>query len=403
MATTALSIDMSLPAMPEIAKSFHAPVNAVQLTLSLFLLGYAVGQLLCGPISDRMGRRPVMLAALYAYSVAGFACFLSHSLAILVFARLIQGLAASAGPVISRAMVRDCYDQRSAAGVLSQTTQVIIAVPLLAPMVGGYLLVLFGWPSIFLMLGCCGILLALVCQRILPETLGRRVSETPAEPTVSWWRGFGIVLSHRPTLRHLLAGCFMTSGLFAYISSAPYVVIEVFGVARQHFGYVFSMTALALLAGASVNRALLSRYNSVTLLRVGATCILAGGLLMPVLSWFHVGGLGGVVGPMMLFIFGMGVVLPNATAAAMAPHGQLAGVASSLMGAGQTAGAALAGYIVSLLYTGTSMATAATVAVAAVLVFASVDHSGLPATPADTAALSEMESEGELALHESGV
>lgn len=403
MATTALSIDMSLPAMPEIAKSFHAPVNAVQLTLSLFLVGYAVGQLFCGPISDKLGRRPVMMAALYAYSLAGFACFLSHSLAILVFARLVQGLAASSGPVIARAMIRDCYDAQNASRVLSQTWQVIIVVPLLAPLIGGYLLVWFGWPSIFLLLGCCGIVLSLVCRRILPETLGRRRGQAgAAEPAVSWWKGFGVVLSHRPTLRHVLAGSFVYSGMFAYVSSAPYVVIEVFGVAKQHFAYVFAMTAFALLAGASLNRKLIGRYSPSKLLRLGATCVLAAGLIMPVLSWFHLGGLAGVVGPMMLFIFGMGLVLPNTMALGMAPHGPLAGVASSLMGASQTGFGAFAGYVVSLLYNGTSMAMAGTVAVLAVLVFVSVDHSAAGLVAADAAALAELESEGELAIMEGG-
>jgi len=340
-----------------------------------------------------------------AYSIAGFACFLSHSLAILVGARLVQGLAASAGPVIARAMVRDCYDQRRAAGVLSQTTQVVIAVPLLAPMIGGYLLVWFGWPSIFLMLGSCGIVLTLVCHKILPETLGRRSPKgldgrlLAPEPAVSYWKGFGVVLSHRPTLRHLLAGSFVYAGMFAYISSAPYVVIQVFGVARQHFAYVFAITALALLGGASANRTLLPRYNPISLLKLGANSTLAGGLLMVVLAWFRFGGLAGVVVPMMMFIFGMGLVLPNAMACAMAPHGQLAGVASSLMGGMQTGAGALAGYVVSLLYCGTSFATAATVAVMGVLTYLSVDRH---ASYVSAAEVSVLESEGELALHESG-
>lgn len=404
MATTALSIDMSLPAMPEIEKAFHASVGAVQLTLSLFLAGYAAGQLVCGPISDRLGRRPVMLTALLIFSLAGFACSLSHSLAVLVVARLVQGLAASSGPVISRAMVRDCYQQREAAVVLSQTTQVIIAVPLLAPMIGGYLLVWFGWPSIFVLLGSCGIVLFLVCRRILPETLGRRrsVTQTTAEPSVTWGKGFGIVLSHRPTVRHLLTGCFVYSGMFAYVSGAPFLVIDVFGVPKERFAYVFALTALGLLGGASVNRTLLARYAPRVLLKAGSVCVLTGGLLMLAFAWLRLGGLPGVICPMMLYIFGMGVVMPNAMASAMAPHGRLAGVASSLMGAMQTGGGALAGYIVSLLYNNSSLPIAASVAVLAVLTFVAVDRRAALAPVPDAEALSELESEGELALLESG-
>jgi DHA1 family bicyclomycin/chloramphenicol resistance-like MFS transporter len=409
---TALSIDMSLPAMPQLVTTFHASAGAVQLTLSLFLLGFAMGQFICGPLSDRIGRRPVLLAGLMVFALAGLVCGLSRSLAILVAARWMQGLGASVGPIVARAIVRDCFDHRQSADVLSQMTQVMIVAPLLAPLLGGYLLVWSGWPTIFLVLAGSGVLLFLLCWRVLPETLAHLsnqvtrsdTSAQPAQsqPATSWWQGFRQVLSHRSTVRHLLTSCFAYSGMFAYISGSPFVVIDVFHVARQNFAFVFALTALALMVGASLNRKLLAQYAPTSLLRYGVACVLAGGLLMVMLAWFHLGGLAGVVGPMMLYMLGQGLVQPNAMASALAPHGRLAGAASSLMGGLQTAGGALSGYCVAAFYNGTSLSLAATVAVMAALAFVVLDHSKSEFQMTDQAEMSEAESEGDLALLESG-
>jgi DHA1 family bicyclomycin/chloramphenicol resistance-like MFS transporter len=170
---TALSIDMSLPAMPQMQRAFQAGTASVQLTLSLFLLGFAIGQLVCGPLSDRVGRRPVLLGGMALFTLAGLLCAVSTSLPMLVAFRCLQGMGASVGPVVARAMVRDCFDSRRGAAVLSQITQVMIIAPLVAPTLGGYLLVLLGWPAIFLALGGSGALLGLVSWRSLPETIGK--------------------------------------------------------------------------------------------------------------------------------------------------------------------------------------------------------------------------------------
>jgi len=167
---TALSIDMSLPAMPQLQETFGAGVSSVQLTLSIFLAGFALGQVFCGPLSDRWGRRPVLLAGLALFTLAGLVCAGSTSLSMLVAARFVQGVGASVGPVVARAIVRDRFDSRRSASVLSQMTQVMIVAPLLAPTLGGYMLVRLGWPSIFVVLGASGALMSVICWRYLPET-----------------------------------------------------------------------------------------------------------------------------------------------------------------------------------------------------------------------------------------
>lgn len=359
---TALSIDMSLPAMPQLQEAFGAGVSSVQLTLSIFLAGFALGQVFCGPLSDRWGRRPVLLAGLALFTLAGLACAGSGSLAMLVGARFVQGVGASVGPVVARAIVRDRFDSRRAASVLSQMTQVMIVAPLLAPTLGGYLLVHSGWPSIFVVLGASGALLSLVCWRFLPETAraGKAEEEERRPSTRDGLRG---VLKHRASLRHALTTCFAYAGMFAYVGSSPFVLMDGFGVKEEDFGYYFAMTATALLVSATVNRALLKRHApSTDILRGGVFVIFAAGASLALASWLGVGGLAGVLVPMMGYMFGQGLLMPNATAAAMAPHGESAGLISSLMGALQTAGGALAGYLVGVFYDHTPLSLAVTVA-----------------------------------------
>jgi DHA1 family bicyclomycin/chloramphenicol resistance-like MFS transporter len=281
---------------------------------------------------------------------------------MLLAARFVQGAGASVGPVVARAIVRDRFDSRRAAAVLSQMTQVMIVAPLLAPTLGGYLLVGLGWPAIFVVLGVSGALMSLICWRWLPETAAATKTPAGGEPARARG-GLREVFAHRASLRHALATCFAYAGMFAYVGSSPFVLMDGFGVAEHNFGYVFALTAAALLVSATVNRSLLKRHtSSLLILRRGVLTIFAAGLALALAAWLGVGGLAGVVVPMMAYMFGQGLVMPNATAAAMAPHGESAGVISSFMGATQTAGGALAGYLVGAFYDHTSLSLAVTVA-----------------------------------------
>jgi MFS transporter, DHA1 family, multidrug resistance protein len=366
-ALTSLSIDMSLPAMPQLQQTFHVGVSSAQLTLSIFLLGFALGQIICGPVSDRRGRRPVLLAGLGLFALAGLACAASVSLPMLVGFRFLQGVGASVGPVIARAVVRDRYDARRGAAVLSQMTQVMIAAPLLAPTLGGYLLVHLGWPAIFLTLGGGGVLLFLACWRYLPETVGDR-AEPDGSSQTGVRAGLRALVSHRASARHVLTVCFVYAGMFAYVGGSPFVLMDVFGVAEQNFGYYFAVTAAALLVSATLNRWLLKRHLSpLFILSRGVLVIFAAGLCIGLAAWFGIGGLAGIMLPMMAYMFGQGLVMPNATAAAMAPHGKSAGVVSSVMGCLQTGGAALAGYLVGVFYDHTPRSLAVTVTAFAAL------------------------------------
>jgi len=365
MGITALSIDMSLPAMPQLQEVFGAGVGTVQLTLSLFLVGFAVGQVVSGPLSDRVGRRPVLLGGLALFTVAGLACAASPSLALLIAGRFVQGLGASVGPIMARAIIRDVFDEREASGVLSRITQVMIVAPLLAPTVGGVLLGA-GWQWIFVVLGAAGLALLVVTWRGLAETL-TRAPKTEARPALL--RGYRTVLAHRVSLRHVLTICFSYAGMFAYVSGSPFVFIDGFGVSRQWFGVLFALPAAALLVSATMNRVLIQRMEAAVLLRRGVYLVLAGGVSIVLLNLAGVGGLASVIVPVMIYMLGMGLVQPNATAAAMAPHGRLAGVASSVIGSLQTAGGALSGWVVGAFYDHTPNSLALTVGAMGVATF----------------------------------
>jgi MFS transporter, DHA1 family, multidrug resistance protein len=361
---TALSIDMSLPAMPQLRRTFGADVANVQLTLSLFLLGYAIGQLVCGTLSDRIGRRPVLIGGLILFALSGFACALSPSLPLLIFFRFVQGMGASVGPILSRAIVRDKYESHEASGVLSQITQVMILAPVLAPTIGGYLL-RFGWPSIFGLLGSVGALLFLICLLKLPETRPALHHESGFAPLA---RNFGVVLAHPQSRRFVLTICFSYAGMFAYISASPFVFMDGFGIAKERFGLLFALTAIALMLGATFNRKWLKHHAPIALLRRGVLIVLLSGLSLLLLTFLQV-GLTGVMLPMMGYLFGLGLVQPNATASAMEPHARMAGVVSSVIGALQTLGGALAGYAVNAFYDHTPKSLSICVALLGVMTF----------------------------------
>ena len=363
-ALTALSIDMSLPVLPLLQARFHAADGVVQLTLSLFLVGYTCGQLTCGPLSDRHGRRPLLLLGLGIYLLASLGCVFAPNLPVLIALRFVQGFGGSFGPILARAIVRDCFEKKRSIQVLSQITQVMVIAPMVAPTLGGLLLARFGWHSIFLFLTVSGALVLLMSWLAIGET---RPPPANASDLPPFWGGLRRVVAERVTLTSAVMIFFIGAGMFAYISASPFVLMEVCHVPKERFGLVFALPAAALLAGASGNRLWLHRFGSARLLRWGVGCVAGAGVLLLACVGLRFGGLVGIIVPVMGYVFGVGLLMPNATAAAMEPHGRLAGLASSFLGGVQTLGSAVAGYVVGLFYNGTSYPMAIGVAAAGTL------------------------------------
>ena len=381
---TALSIDMSLPTLPTLGVVFAVGADETALTLSLFLAGYAASQLFYGPLSDRFGRRPPLVVGLALFALGGLGCAASGSIGQLICWRLVQGVGACAGPIIARAVVRDLYERRRAVQILSYLTLVMSVAPLMAPVIGGYLLIVH-WRAPFALLALIGVAIFVATWFGLPESIPVRnhFATRPRE----LMRGVIDFFGRRVCTGYTLLVAFVFCGLFSYISASPYVLIEVFGVPSQRYGYLFGLNAFALMTGAILNARLVHRLAAGTILSIGVALLLLGGAAIIVCAGFGIGGAAGVVGPILLYVLGMGMVTPNAIAAAMEPVPHMAGFASSLIGCLQTAAGSLVGYLLGAFYDRSARPMAAAIAASAALAgltyfaFLAGRAAGLPAVP----------------------
>lgn len=265
-----LSIDMYLPAFPEMAAALGVPQGRIELSLASFFIGMALGQLVYGPVTDRFGRKKPLYAGLAIYVLASAACAQALSADSLIFFRFLQALGACAGIVVSRAMVRDLFDHREGAQVFSLLMLVMGVAPILAPLAGGYILLFAGWQAIFWSLTAISAVICVFVALYLPET-------RKPDPSVRFSRSFHTyrdILRDRDFLGYTLTAGFAQSGLFAYITGSSYVFIEYYGVAAHHFGWFFGANACGLIAASQVNAWLLRRsWHPDALLRRGVCLI----------------------------------------------------------------------------------------------------------------------------------
>ncbi|MFI1003360.1 multidrug effflux MFS transporter [Streptomyces galbus] len=332
-AIPALSMDMYLPALPEVSRTLHAPAATVQLTLTACLAGMALGQLVVGPMSDRWGRRRPLLAGLAVYVVATALCAAAPDVELLVVLRLAQGLAGSAGIVIARAMARDVYDGVAMARFFSTLMLIAGVAPVVAPLIGGQVLRVTDWRGVFVVLTVVGALLGALVWARLPETLepARRHAGGVGQALRSM-RG---LLADLPFAGYMLSGGFAFAALFAYISASPFVVQEIYGASPQTFSLLFGLNSVGLVAAGQLN-------GKVLVGRVPLERVLAGGLALLVLAStalllmaagaFGAVGLAPVAAALFVLMSAMGLTLPNAQTLALVRTRHSAGAASALLG-----------------------------------------------------------------------
>jgi DHA1 family bicyclomycin/chloramphenicol resistance-like MFS transporter len=363
-----LSIDMYLPALPALQREFAADPAVVQLTLGAFFVGLAVGQALYGPLTDRVGRKPPLHASLVAYVLASAGCALAPGIGALVACRFVQALAGCAGLVVPRAMVRDRFDPQATARVFSLLLLVMGAAPILAPLAGGYVQAWLGWRAIFWGLSAMGLACLGAVALGLPET--RPAATRPDRVLGPALRDYARLLADRRYLGHALGGGLASAGMFAYISGSPFVLIQVYGVPAEAYGWVFGTNALGLIAASQINRRLLAvwRAQEVLAWALAATAAVGLGLLLVALT--GAGGLAGLLVPLFGFVASLGFTQPNALAGAMAEHPERAGSAAALYGTLQFLAATVAGALVGRLHDGTALPMAAVIAGCAVLALA---------------------------------
>jgi len=355
-----LSIDMYLPSFQAISRDLAASEAQVQLTLAVFFGGLGLGQAFYGPISDRYGRMRPLCFGLSLFVLASAACALARSIEGLVAWRFVQSIGGCAGIVIARAVVRDRFDERESARVFSLLMLVMGLAPILAPLAGGQILVLFGWRAIFWTLAAFGLLCLAAVLFVLRESLPpeRRAPGGTGDAL----RTYARLLRDRAFMRYNLSGALVISGMFAYIFGSPFVFMQIHGVRPDHYGWLFGLNALGLIIASQLNRALLGRAAGARILSGALVVTALAGVVLLAAAWAGSAGLPGLLLPLFVYISSLGFVLPNVIAAALASQGRNAGSAAALLGTVQFGAGAVVGMLLGALGNGTAVPMAGLIA-----------------------------------------
>ncbi|MBV9772033.1 MAG: multidrug effflux MFS transporter [Bryobacterales bacterium] len=335
-----LSIDMYLPAMPVIEKVFHTSTAAVQTTMVTFLLGYALGQPLYGPITDRFGRKPPLYASLLVFIAASAACAFSPSVLWMSAFRLVQAVGACGGAVMSRAMVTDMFPASELRRIFSMLVLVLGVSPVVAPLIGSYLLVWFGWNSAFVVQALLGTFCLIGMHFRLDESLAHD-ARRPLHFNVIR-SAYTRLFKDKTFLGASVVCGFSSAGTFAYITSAPFVFIVLYKVPTERFGWLFGAVAAGMVAASQINGRMSHRVPLWRVLRIANLVQLVAGILLLGSVLSGIGGLLGVFAGVFVYVSAQGFVFPNGSAIAMMRHGDIAGTASALLGTNQFLIAAIA-------------------------------------------------------------
>ncbi|RAS27056.1 MULTISPECIES: multidrug effflux MFS transporter [unclassified Pseudomonas] len=347
-----LAIDFYLPAFPAMAQAFATDEKHIQATLAAYFLGLSIGQLAYGPVADRFGRRKPLLFGVALFTLASLACAYAPNLDTLIVARFVQALGGCAGMVLSRAIVSDKCDPVASAKVFSQLMLVMGLAPILAPMLGGVLVNVSGWQSIFLALSLFSAASLFAVSLGLPESLPAHM---PRQPLSGALRQYLRLLADRVFMGHALTGGIAIAGMFAYIAGSPFVFIKLYGVPAEHYGWLFGTNAAGFILVAQVNARLLAKRGPAFLLVRAVWLYLAAGLVLLGVAALRPAQLWPLLVPLFVCIASLGCIIPNASACAMSGQGARAGSASALMGCVQFSVAAGAASLVGVLHDGSAV------------------------------------------------
>ena len=364
-----LATDMYLPALPQIGSDLNATTGDVQLTLSFYLAGFAMAQLFCGPLADRFGRKPIMLAGFLIFALASIGCARATDADSLMLFRFLQALGGSAGPVLGRAAVRDIYTPQESARIMAILASIMALAPALAPTIGGVLVTHLGWSSIFYVLAGYALLMMVIVAIGIPEPM-RPEYRQPLRPA-SLLKNYRIIGGDISFLGYTLTNSLIYSGLFAFISGSSFVLIDFLGVSAQDFGLYFALVVAGYVVGNLMAVQLGKRLLPDQILLRGLLLALAGGTVMASLAIAEVYSVWAVMLPQAVILCGTGMVLPQTMAGALANFPRMAGSASSLFGFAQMTIAAGSGALVGYLHDGTSLVMALVIALSAFAALAS--------------------------------
>ena len=344
------AMQILLPALPTIKDDFAVSNDVAQLTLSLSMLAIALGTLCYGPLSDKYGRKPIMLLGLSITFIGSLFCLLADSITLLILGRIVQAFGGAVGLVLARAIVRDVYGASEAARVIATLVMVMVVVPMLSPALGGELMARFGWQSVFVVIAVGSGIMFVLLEMSLPETLEESM---PFEGVVSMLKTFGLLLSSSAFRGYAFCVAFVSVVFFSFISAAPEIMVSVLGRPPTEYGYYFVMIPLGFMAGNYVARHAGSSRDIDELINTGGAIALGGiaaAILLQLVGLHHPLAL---FVPIALAVFGNGITLPNAQAAAINEFPKMAGSASGLTGFLQMFLSAIAAQGVALIFNGT--------------------------------------------------
>ncbi|CAI3151917.1 Bicyclomycin resistance protein [Acinetobacter calcoaceticus] len=342
-----LSIDMYLPALPQMAHDFGVSTQMVANTLPAYFFGLAVGQLVYGPLSDRIGRKKPLYFGLALYAVASLFCVLATNEWGLIAARILQALGGCVGVVMARAAIRDRLDVQGSAQAFSSMMIVMGLAPILAPMIGAWILIWFPWQAIFIALSIVGAICWLCIHFFFKETLAidKRLKLSPYQVVTL----YGAIFKDASFRLPMFAGCLTGAALFCYISSAPAVFMDQYGLNQQEFAYAFGLNAFGIMLMSSLNKHLTSRVEITKRLKAGSLVQVTGAIIVFITGLIPAAPLWLVMLGLFLAISGIGLTGPNAMALAMSKQGARAGTASAIMGSMQFACGLLGGVLLNFL------------------------------------------------------
>ncbi len=347
------SIDMYLPGFPALAKDLNTTIDQVQLSLTSYFVGIAVGQLLYGPLLDRYGRIKPIYIGLAGYIIASVGCALTSSVDALIIARFVQALGGCVGMVAAQTLVRDLFPVNRTAQAFSLITLVIAVSPMIAPTVGGYVTAGIGWNWIFIILAVITVLIILAVHFYLPR--GKEADPSLSLAPRAVLANFRIVVKNDQYLIYSLAGGLGSAAPFAYIAGSPDVFINIYGVSEQEYGWIFAGLAVAIIGSTQLNHILLKRFKSEELVKIALLYQGVAGAMMVAGTLYGVMDLPVMLVLMFIFLSGHGIIGPNATALSLAPFAKYAGSAAALLGSWRMGTGALITGLVSFLHNHTAL------------------------------------------------
>src|SRR5665647_462934 len=362
-----LSIDMYLPAFPDIAQSLHTSVARVMLSLSSFFIGISAGQLVYGPMLERFGRKKPLYIGFGIYLIASVGCAMAASVNSLIVFRLLQALGGCAGLVAARAIVRDLFEVKENAKVYSALMLVVAVSPIIAPTLGGYITAVFGWRIVFVMLIVIDIAILAGVYFLLPES--KKPDPGFSLKARAIIKNYAGIIKHPQFYTYALTGAIAYAGLYAYISGSPYVFMEIFRVNEKQYGWIFALIATGIISASQVNNIALRNNSSERIIKIALAFQSIIGIVFAVLTFFSFSELYSSIFLIFLFLGCQGFIFPNASALSLAPFAHSAGSASALMGAIQMSIGAGASVLVSFLQNHTALPMAGIMACCSIMAF----------------------------------